>query len=159
MTELALVGGMFLVALLAAFVPLFSIELALIVSAAAGTSIALLLAQVAAAAAGQMIGKSCFFLGGRTAFTWCECREKHHSLRPGARLLGFVSRATRRRHVAAATVFVSATTGMPPFALVSALAGGWRLRLSSFFVMGFAGKAARFAGVLLVPGAIAAFHA
>ena len=158
MTVLALVGGIFLVALFAAFVPVFSIELALIVSAAAGTSIGVLLAQVVAAAAGQMIGKSCFFLGGRTAFSWCECREKKRFRNPGARLLDFVGRATKRRRVAAATVFVSASTGVPPFALVAALAGGWRLHLSSFFVMGFAGKAARFAGVLLVPGALAAVH-
>jgi membrane protein YqaA with SNARE-associated domain len=157
-TVLVLVGGIFLLALVASFVPLLSVELALIVSAAAGTSIGLLLAQVAVAAAGQMIGKSCYFLGGRTAFQWCECRDHAGPPGLGARLLGFVTRNARRRRVAAATVFFSASTGLPPFALVSALAGGWRMRLSSFFVMGFAGKSARFAGVILVPGALAAFH-
>jgi membrane protein YqaA with SNARE-associated domain len=55
-------------------------------------------------------------------------------------------------------VFVSAATGVPPFAVVSPLAGGWRLRLSSFLVMGFAGKSARFAGIVLVPGALGALH-
>jgi membrane protein YqaA with SNARE-associated domain len=49
------------------------------------------------------------------------------------------------------TVFVSAVTGLPPFALVSALAGAWQLRLPSFFVLGLTGRSARFAGVLLVP--------
>ena len=158
-TVLVLVGGIFLLALVASFVPLISIELALIVSATAGTSIGLLLAQIAVAAAGQMIGKSCYFLGGRTAFQWCECREHAGPRRLGTRLLDFVTRKARQRRVAAATVFFSASTGLPPFALVSALAGGWRIRLSSFFVMGFAGKSARFAGVLLVPGALALFHA
>jgi membrane protein YqaA with SNARE-associated domain len=158
-TVLALVGGIFLVALVASFVPIFSIELALIVSAAAGTSIGLLLAQVAVAAAGQMIGKSFYFVGGRTAFQLCECREHSVSRGTGARLLAFVTRKARQRRVAAAAVFFSASTGLPPFALVSALAGGWRIRLSSFFVMGFAGKSARFAGVLLVPGVVAALHA
>jgi hypothetical protein len=38
------------------------------------------------------------------------------------------------------------------------LAGSWRLRLSSFFVVGFAGKSARFAGLVLVPGLLAALH-
>jgi membrane protein YqaA with SNARE-associated domain len=159
MREVALVGGMFLLALLAGFVPLFSVELALIVSAAAGTSIGMLLAQVAAAAAGQMIGKSCYFLGGRSACTWWKRKGRARPNRLGARLLEFVGRATRRRRVAAATVFVSASTGVPPFAVVSALAGGWRIRLSSFIVVGFAGKSARFAGVLLVPGVLAALHA
>jgi membrane protein YqaA with SNARE-associated domain len=158
-TVLVLVGGIFLLALAASFVPLISIELALIVSAAAGTSIGLLLAQIAVAAAGQMIGKSCYFIGGSTAFQWCECRDHAGPRGFGARLLDFVTRKARKRRVAAATVFVSASTGLPPFALVSALAGGWRIRLSSFFVVGFAGKSARFAGVLLVPGAVALFHA
>jgi membrane protein YqaA with SNARE-associated domain len=159
MTVIVLVGGIFLFALVASFVPLLSVELALIVSAAAGTSIGLVLAQVAVAAAGQMIGKSCYFLGGRAAFQLCECRDHAGPRGLAARLLGFVTRKARQRRVAAATVFFSASTGLPPFALVSALAGGWRIRLSSFFVMGFAGKSARFAGVLLVPGALALFHA
>jgi membrane protein YqaA with SNARE-associated domain len=159
MTVLALVGGIFLIALVASFIPIFSIEFALILSAAAGTSIGLLVAQVAVAAAGQMIGKSFYFVGGRTAFQLCECREHARSRGLGARMLGYVTRKARQRRVAAATVFFSASTGLPPFALVSALAGGWRIRLSSFFVVGFAGKSARFAGVLLVPGALALFHA
>jgi membrane protein YqaA with SNARE-associated domain len=74
------------------------------------------------------------------------------------RLPGFLNRATGKPRVAAATVFVSAATGVPPFAVVSPLAGGWHLRLSSFLVVGFAGKAARFAGIVLVPGLLAAFH-
>jgi membrane protein YqaA with SNARE-associated domain len=159
MTVLALVGGIFLLALVASFVPIFSVELALIVSAAAGTSIGLLLAQVAVAAIGQMIGKSFYFLGGRSAFQWCECRKHAGPQGLGARLLAYVTRKARQRRVAAATVFFSASTGLPPFALVSALAGGWRIRLSSFFLMGFAGKSARFAVMLLVPGALALFQA
>lgn len=57
---------------------------------------------------------------------------------------------SRASVVAASTVFVSAPTGLPPFAIVSALAGAWRLRLSSFFVLGLAGRSARFAGVVFV---------
>jgi membrane protein YqaA with SNARE-associated domain len=158
MTVLALVGGIFLLALVASFIPIFSVELALIVSAATGTSIGLLLAQVAVAAVGQMIGKSFYFLGGRSAFQLCECRVHARPRGLGSRVLGFVTRKARQRRVAVATVFFSASTGLPPFALVSALAGGWRIRLASFFVWGFAGKSARFAGVLLVPGALTLFH-
>jgi membrane protein YqaA with SNARE-associated domain len=154
MTELALVGGIFLLALLAGFVPFVSVELALIAYAATHGSIRLLLALAVAAAAGMMVGKSCFFLGGRSALAWNERRSWPRRLR----LPRFLNRATGRPQVAAATVFVSAATGVPPFAVVSPLAGGWRLRLSSFFVMGFAGKSARFAGIALVPGALTAFH-
>jgi membrane protein YqaA with SNARE-associated domain len=154
MTELALVGGIFLLALLAGFVPFVSVELALIAYAATHGSIGLLLALAIAAAAGMMVGKSCFFLGGRSAFARNDRRSRPRRLY----LPELLSRATGRPQVAAATVFVSAATGVPPFAVVSPLAGGWRLRLSSFFVMGFVGKSARFAGIALVPGALTAFH-
>jgi membrane protein YqaA with SNARE-associated domain len=123
MTELVLVGGIFLV-------------------------------LAVAAAAGLMVGKGCFFVGGRSAFSWSRRRSR----RPRLRLPRFLNRATGKPRVAAATVFVSAATGVPPFAVVSPLAGGWHLRLSSFLVVGFAGKAARFAGIVLVPGLLAAFH-
>src|SRR4029077_16633015 len=62
MSELLLVAGVFALAFVSAFVPLVSIELALVMAAATGTSGGLLVGQVLAAAAGQMIGKSCFFL-------------------------------------------------------------------------------------------------
>ena len=154
MTGLALVGGIFLLALLAGFVPFISIELALLVSAGTHGSTRLLLALAIVAALGMMVGKCCFFLGGRSAFAWRERREKKRRLR----LPAFLNRATKRPPVAAATVFVSAATGLPPFAVVSPLAGSWRLRLSSFFMVGFAGKVTRFAGIVLVPGLLTAFH-
>jgi membrane protein YqaA with SNARE-associated domain len=154
MTELVLVGGIFLLALLAGFVPFVSVELALIVSAATHPSLSVLLALALVAAAGLMVGKGCFFLGGRSAFSWSRRRSR----RPRLRLPGFLNRATGKPRVAAATVFVSAATGVPPFAVVSPLAGGWHLRLSSFLVVGFAGKSARFAGIVLVPGLLAALH-
>jgi membrane protein YqaA with SNARE-associated domain len=154
MTELVLVGGIFLLALLAGFVPFVSVELALIVSAATHPSLSVLLVLAVAAAAGLMVGKGCFFPGGRSAYSWSRRRSR----RPRLRLPAFLNRATGKPRVAAATVFVSAATGVPPFAVVSPLAGGWHLRLSSFLVVGFAGKSARFAGIVLVPGAMAALH-
>ena len=150
MNEFLLVAGVFALAFVSAFVPLLSIELALVMAAAAGTSGRLLVTQVLVAAFGQMIGKSCFFLGGRVAFTRWTRRKNPRRSRGGQRLGWLVARAARQRLAAAMTVFVSAVTGLPPFAVVSALAGAWRLRLSSFFVLGLAGRSARFAGVLLV---------
>ena len=150
MSELLRVAGIFAVAIVSAFVPLVSIELALVVAAATGTSGRLLVAQVLVAATGQMIGKSCFFLGGRLAFTRWTKREKRRRSRGGQRLEWLVARAARQRAAAAITILVSAVTGLPPFAVVSALAGAWRLRLPSFLVLGVAGRSARFAGVVLV---------
>jgi membrane protein YqaA with SNARE-associated domain len=148
---LVLVAGVFVLAFVSAFVPLVSIELALVAAAATGTSGRLLVAQVLVAATGQMVGKSCFFLGGRTAFARSTRHRKQARSRTPRWLKRLVVRAAGQRAAAAVTVFVSAVTGLPPFALVSALAGAWRLRLSSFVVLGLAGRSARFAGVLLVP--------
>jgi membrane protein YqaA with SNARE-associated domain len=150
-SELVLVAGVFALAFVSAFIPLVSIELALVGAAATSTSGRLLVAQVLVAAAGQMVGKSCFFLGGRTAFKRSRRRKKPRSSRSAQWLERLVARAAGQRAAAAVTIFVSAVTGLPPFALVSALAGAWRLRLPSFFVLGLAGRSARFAGVLLVP--------
>jgi len=150
-SELILVAGVFVLAFVSAFVPLVSIELALVGAAATGTSGRLLVAQVLVAAAGQMVGKSCFFLGGRTAFVRLTWRKKPRRSRSAQWLERLVARAAGQRAAAAVTVFVSAVTGLPPFALVSALAGAWKLRLPSFFVLGLTGRSARFAGVLLVP--------
>jgi len=148
---LVLVAGVFVLAFVSAFVPLVSIELALVGAAATGTSGRLLVAQVLVAAAGQMVGKSCFFLGGRTAFLRSTKRRKPRRSRTAQWFERLVARAARQRGAAAVAVFVSAVTGLPPFALVSALAGAWRLRLPSFFVLGVVGRSARFAGVLLLP--------
>jgi membrane protein YqaA with SNARE-associated domain len=153
-SELALVPGVFVLAFVSAFVPLVSIELALVGAAATGTSGRLLVAQVLFAAAGQMVGKSCFFLGGRTAFARSTRRKKRRRSRSAQWLERLVARAAGQRAAAAVTVFVSAVTGLPPFAFVSALAGAWQLRLPSFFVLGLAGRSARFAGVLLLPQAL-----
>lgn len=153
MTELLPIGTIFVLAVVSAFVPLVSIELALVVAAAASTPDELLVAEVVAAAAGQMVGKSCFFLGGRAASIRWTRRRNRGRVVPGRRLARLIASATRQRAAAAATVFVSAVTGLPPFALVSALAGGWRLRLPAFFVLGLAGRSARFAGVLVLPDA------
>src|SRR5262249_7181697 len=73
-TDLACVGGLLALAFVSAFVPLVSIELALIAAAAASSSQGLLFALVLAAAGGQMLGKSCFFLGGRSVGLWASRR-------------------------------------------------------------------------------------
>ena len=149
MRELGLVAGVLLIAFASAFVPLVSIELVLVAAAATGSSGRLLVAQVLAAAVGQMLGKTCFFLGGRGVLVWA--RRERPARRRSECLTRLLGRARRQRAAAASTVFLSAFTGLPPFALVSALAGAWRLRLASFFAVGLAGRAARFGGVLLMP--------
>ena len=155
MTVLVLVGGIFLLALLAGFVPLISIEVALILSAA-DRAIDLDPARAGSCRRRGADDRQELLLPGRArnARSWARRRPSRTRLR----LPGFLNRASGKPRVAAATVFLSAATGVPPFAVVSPLAGGWRLRLSSFFMVGFAGESARFAGLVFVPGALAALH-
>ena len=153
MKELGCVAGVLAIAFVSAFVPLVSIELALVAAAATGSSGRLLALLVIAAAIGQMVGKSCFFLGGRGVWDWTRRKRSGHSFRNG-RLSRLMARAARQRVTAASTVLLSAVSGMPPFAVVSALAGAWRIRLAMFIAVGFAGRSARFAVVLLVPYAL-----
>jgi len=101
MKELALVVGVLVIGFVSAFVPVVSIELALVGAAATGSSGKLLAAQVLAAAAGQMVGKSCFFLGGRTAFVAWAKRKPHQSPR-GTRVGALVEPAARTPAEAAA---------------------------------------------------------
>jgi membrane protein YqaA with SNARE-associated domain len=101
MSELVLVAGIFVLAFLSAFVPLVSIELSLVGASATGTSGRLLVAQVLVAAAGQMVGQSCFFLGSRTAFVRSTRRKKPRRSRSAKWLEWLVARAagggSRRR--------------------------------------------------------------
>ena len=150
MTALVLVAGVLVLAFVSAFVPLVSVEVALVAAAATGSSGRLLAAQVLAAAVGQMLGKSCFFLGGRGLYVWSGRRKAARRPR-SERLSRLLARAAKQRVAAITTVFVSAFTGLPPFAVVSAIAGAWRIRLASFFVVGLAGRSARVGGVLLIP--------
>ena len=153
MKDIACVGGVLGLAFVSAFVPVVSIELALVAAAATGSSGRLLVVLVVAAAIGQMVGKSCFFLGGRRVWDWTRRRRSGRSVRNG-RLSRLLGRAGRQPAAAATAVLLSAFSGLPPFAVVSALAGAWRIRLASFFVLGVAGRSARFAGILLVPSAL-----
>jgi membrane protein YqaA with SNARE-associated domain len=148
--DVALVGGILLIGFVSAFVPIVSIELALVAAAATAGSEELLVAQMLAAATGQMLGKSCFFVGGRCAFLWARRKRADRPSRNG-RASRLFARAKEQRGAAISAVFLSAFSGLPPFAVVSALAGTWRVRLAPFFVVGFAGRSARFAGVLFVP--------
>jgi membrane protein YqaA with SNARE-associated domain len=141
-SAVAIALGTLIFGIASGLVPVLSIEVVLAISATTTGHAPLLAAQVIVAAAGQMVGKSCYFVGGR------HLLETHRLGRFGR----VVAWAGRRRPAAVGTLVVSATTGLPPFGVVSALAGGWRFRLRSFYALGFAGRAARFSAVVAAPG-------
>jgi membrane protein YqaA with SNARE-associated domain len=57
---------------------------------------------------------------------------------------------------AAAVIFTSAVSGLPPFYLVSVAAGALRVSLARFLILGASGRFLRFASVVALPRLIGA---
>lgn len=154
MTLLALLG----VAFVSALVPVVNLEvylggLALLGASAGAWDIAIL---SGVAAVGQMVGKLLFFLAGRGVLT-LPGRLRHDRVskpptprraRNAARLARWQERVQARPWLATAFVGGSASVGLPPFAVVSVLAGTMRVPLAVFAAAGLVGRWARFAVVL-----------
>lgn len=154
MTLLALLG----VAFVSALVPVVNLEvylggLALLGASTGAWDIAIL---SGVAAVGQMVGKMLFFLAGRGVLT-LPGRLGHDRVgkpptprreRNAARLTRWQERVQARPWLATVFVGGSASVGLPPFAVVSVLAGTMRVPLAVFAAAGLVGRWARFAVVL-----------
>lgn len=134
------------VGLLSALLPLVNIEVYLGVVAATGVTDVWSLAAVAAL--GQMTGKVMFYLLGRTSLEWGWVRRRTESARFQASLARWKERVGDRPVLAGVVVFVSASLGMPPLAIVSVVAGSLRVSFPVFVVMGVTGRVLRFASIL-----------
>ena len=104
----------------------------------------------AAAAMGQMAGKSVFYLAGQRSTQWRWLRRRE--IRWTSRLARLEEWAGGRPMAGAALLLVSATSGLPPFALVSVLAGRMRLPFGTFLLAGFTARWVRFAAVVGAAG-------
>lgn len=157
MTLLTLLG----VAFLSALIPILNLEVYLgglaVFGEDAGVWDVVVLSGVAAI--GQMAGKMLFFLAGRGVLLLPK-RLRHDDARPpsprraraAARLVRWQERVEARPWLATGFVAVSASVGIPPFAVVSVLAGTMRIPVLVFAVAGLLGRWARFAFVLAVVG-------
>ena len=128
--------------LASALVPLINIEAILVV--ASSRSEATVLALVVAATAGQMLGKILWYWGGQHAdrAPWVN----RHLQKPKAKaaLERWHERAEGRPWFTAGLLFVSASTGFPPYAVTAVLAGMLRVPLGVFLVTGILGRGLRF---------------
>ena len=99
---------------------------------------------VLAATAGQMIAKSAMYLAGRGVVRL-----------PGERMHRFVAKAEEwgrnRPGVEGSLVFVSASTGFPPFYVTSIACGMLKVPFLPFFSLGFLGRLVRFTVAVLIP--------
>jgi membrane protein YqaA with SNARE-associated domain len=139
--------ALFLIGVASALVPLVNLEAYLGVRAAVA-SVSGLWALSFVAAAGQMIGKLVWYYLGASALNWGWVRRRVEEPKNAARLELWRERTHERPLVAGSLVFVSAFSGVPPFAVLSVLAGQLRMSLMLFITLGLAGRWLRFAAVL-----------
>ena len=139
------------VAFASALLPVINIEAFLLaLLAARGPGAAWWFALVATA--GQMVGKLLIYFGGRGLLQLPAVARRR--TRPGRRwdLDRLQRRLAEHPRAAGWSVLLSAAVGIPPFAVVSLLAGVVGIRLWTFLVAGAVGRFVRFLAFALLPG-------
>lgn len=135
--------GLAAVCFISAVFPLVNAELAVVGVVAAVPSANILL-LVAVATAGQMAGKSTMYWLGRRGVALARGRFADAVERWGHRFRG------SGRSVGG-FVFLSSASGLPPFYVISTLAGTFRTSFLAFVIAGTAGRFVRFAAIGLFP--------
>jgi membrane protein YqaA with SNARE-associated domain len=143
MEHLLVVLGTFAFCLGSAMIPVLHAE-AYLVGASLLAPPELRWPLVIAATIGQMIGKVGMYYAGRGAL-----------LIPGERMQRRIQQATakyrEKGQVGSALVFVSASTGFPPFYILSIAAGMLKFPLVPFILFGLAGRFIRFSVAVFLP--------
>lgn len=146
----------FLLALASAALPVVNMEVALVGAVAASSAPGWLLA--AAAAVGQVAGKTLYYLLGAGVISPSRLlgRPGRGTRRPpgprrtrwAVRFAAVQAWAQQRPWGPGALTFVSAVTGLPPFAVTSFAAGTLRVPLWLFLATGLSGRFLRFLAVV-----------
>jgi membrane protein YqaA with SNARE-associated domain len=133
----------FAVCVVGAFIPLVNTEIYLLSVSALSPS-EFIVPLVIAATLGQMTGKVGMFYAGRGVLKIRKekFRDRINNLR---------ERLEKRPWVAKATLFSSATAGLPPLYIMSVVAGAMGMGLVSFITIGTAGRLIHFAIVAFFP--------
>ncbi len=100
------------------------------------------------AAAGQVVGKIFWYEVGRSSMKWSYIQKKMESPRWRQQYDKVKTRTDRRPWTGIVLLFLSATTGFPPLAIMAVLAGQLRFHRVWFYVTTFVGRTLRFAAVL-----------
>jgi membrane protein YqaA with SNARE-associated domain len=134
-----------------ALVPLVNIEAYLGVRAAVAT-VEGVWPLALAAAAGQMGGKLVWYYLGASALGWGWVRRRVEKPKNAARLELWRRRTHERPALTGLLVFVSAMSGLPPFAVLSVIAGQLKMNLALFCALGLCGRWLRFLVILTGAG-------
>lgn len=140
---LALLG----VSIASALLPLINLE-AYLVGLAALSSEQRIWLLAAVGGAGQMLGKVVWYYLGANALRWGWIRRKVEKPKAQAKLELWRERTHERPLLGAAALFVSASAGVPPLAVMAVLAGQLRTSLTIFVPVVFVGRTLRFVAVL-----------
>jgi membrane protein YqaA with SNARE-associated domain len=145
LATLGLYGGTLVVCFVSALVPIVNAEIFLaLVAAELVTSPAQLPAIVVCAAVGQMTAKVLLYYAGMGLLELPRGRYKGRIERARARIATW----RRRPYVVFA---ISSTVGLPPFYLVSIVAGSMKIGFRAFCAIGLVGRTLRFAVVVAIP--------
>jgi membrane protein YqaA with SNARE-associated domain len=142
-TRLGIPLATFVWCMTSGLMPIVNAEIFL-VGVAALTPSSRLWVIVATATAGQMIAKSLMYLVGSGVVRLPFRRERRLDLEAAR------ERVARWKNKDL-LVFVSAALGLPPFYLISILAGTLKLPFARFFAFGLAGRVVRFSLIVAVP--------
>jgi membrane protein YqaA with SNARE-associated domain len=139
-----------IVAFVSGLIPFINIELYLVAVAALASGSYPLWSLGAVAGVGQMVAKSLLFWGGGVA-----ARKRAERKYSQDRIEGLRHRmAQMNPWVLIGTTFVSALVGVPPFLLISPLAGAVGMKFWRFFLTGLIGRCLRLIIIAESPRAI-----
>jgi membrane protein YqaA with SNARE-associated domain len=147
-------AGSFAIAMLSGVVPIVNAELYLVgvVLAVGGVPEALVLAVVVAL--GQMIAKAVLYQSARGVTNGVTKLGRKRTPKLERMIERARAKVERWRGKPLSVTFVSASVGLPPFYLVSVVAGMLEVRFRAFFAVGLLGRTLRF-GTIAVLAAIA----
>ncbi|MGH9256994.1 MAG: VTT domain-containing protein [Vicinamibacterales bacterium] len=136
--------GYYALAIVSAVLPWVNAELLMISAIPLAGSRGGLVALVVAVSAGQMTGKAFMYWASRTS-------TRPHSPRVQGAVDRWRARLQQRPRSVLAVTFLSALVGIPPFFVVSVVAGALGMAFPRFLAVGTAGRVMHFAVVACVP--------
>ena len=134
----------FTLSIVSALVPWVNGEIILLSLTALAHSPWARLMLVLSASAGQMAGKCVLYWAGKGVIPLRSGRMKET-------ISTWKGRFEQSPSKLLSLVFVSSAVGIPPFYVITLLAGAFRVRFGPFFTVGAAGRLARFGALAFLP--------
>jgi len=148
-TSLGLYLATFLFCMVGGFIPIFNSE-AFLLTISAISPLSVIIPVILLASAGQIVAKAVMFFAGRGVINLSVEKYK-------AKLEKVKQKFEKWQKTTNLFIFISASTGVPAFYLVSLLAGSLKLEFWKFCVIGFLGILVRFLVIFLFPQFIKGF--